>query len=514
LRRQVQDWALDDNSKCIFWLNGKAGTGKSTIARTVAQSFSDNDQLGASFFFKKGEADRGNATKFFTTIATQLCRRLPRLHAGIKKAIDDDPDIAERYLGEQFNKLIYQPLSNLNRDFQQSAIQTMRLVIVLDALDECEPDEDMKEILQLLQSLKDLAPISFRILVTGRPDFSVRLGFDNISETYQELVLHAIAEETIRHDLYTFLKYRFTAIRKERSRLPPEWPGDATIHTLVDMAVPLFIFAATVCRFVGGSGNPQKHLEMVLNYDRSGLSQLDQTYLPILSPLCEDGRAGDALDFQRTVGTIVVLVRPLSITALAHLLDEERWDIMCTLDSLHSVVDVPTDETMPIRIFHLSFRDFLFDSKRRTEPFWVDEKETHHQLASRCIKLLSKALERDILKQYNCDFLKTEIDGHTVGKHLPDEIKYACCYWAHHVVKSESGIYDNDQVHCFLQTYFVYWLEALSLIQEVSQGIRVIDSLLKLVKVSLLHIHTVLLYTDTSAYRHLVKREQDKSVPS
>lgn len=45
-----------------------AGTGKSTIARTVARSFADEGQLDASFFdffFKKGEGDRGTAGRFF-----------------------------------------------------------------------------------------------------------------------------------------------------------------------------------------------------------------------------------------------------------------------------------------------------------------------------------------------------------------------------------------------------------------------------------------------------------------
>ena len=33
LRRTIQAWAEDVNGKCIFWLNGMAGTGKSTISR-------------------------------------------------------------------------------------------------------------------------------------------------------------------------------------------------------------------------------------------------------------------------------------------------------------------------------------------------------------------------------------------------------------------------------------------------------------------------------------------------
>src|SRR5439155_1000330 len=69
---QIMKWAKDGNSKPIFWLNGMAGTGKSTISRTVAESFAKQQLLGASFFFKRGEGERGNATRFFTTIATDL----------------------------------------------------------------------------------------------------------------------------------------------------------------------------------------------------------------------------------------------------------------------------------------------------------------------------------------------------------------------------------------------------------------------------------------------------------
>jgi Fungal N-terminal domain of STAND proteins len=41
LRHQIKQWAGDLQGKCIFWLCGIAGTGKSTISRTMAQSFAD-----------------------------------------------------------------------------------------------------------------------------------------------------------------------------------------------------------------------------------------------------------------------------------------------------------------------------------------------------------------------------------------------------------------------------------------------------------------------------------------
>src|SRR6266516_2512004 len=63
--REIYNWADNVNGETIFWINGMAGTGKSTISRTVAQIFSDRGQLGASFFFKRGERDRENASLFF-----------------------------------------------------------------------------------------------------------------------------------------------------------------------------------------------------------------------------------------------------------------------------------------------------------------------------------------------------------------------------------------------------------------------------------------------------------------
>ena len=54
LLQQVRVWADDPDGRCIFWLHGMAGTGKSTIARTVAHEFSSRNRLGASFFFSPG----------------------------------------------------------------------------------------------------------------------------------------------------------------------------------------------------------------------------------------------------------------------------------------------------------------------------------------------------------------------------------------------------------------------------------------------------------------------------
>src|SRR5579859_4063060 len=51
--KTINEWVTGHHDECIFWLNGMAGTGKSTIARTVARTCDSRKQLGASFFFSR-----------------------------------------------------------------------------------------------------------------------------------------------------------------------------------------------------------------------------------------------------------------------------------------------------------------------------------------------------------------------------------------------------------------------------------------------------------------------------
>jgi hypothetical protein len=87
LLREIFDWADGQDERCIFWLNGLAGTGKSTIARTVARTYFDQKHLGASFFFSRGGGDVSHAGKFVTSIAVQFANSVPSLYLHICAAI-------------------------------------------------------------------------------------------------------------------------------------------------------------------------------------------------------------------------------------------------------------------------------------------------------------------------------------------------------------------------------------------------------------------------------------------
>ena len=207
--------------KCIFWLNGMAGTGKSTISRTVAQSFAEDGQLGASFFFKRGEGERGNASRFFTTITLHLVRRVPALVPYVRSAIDAEPEISEKSLKEQFEKLIFQPLSQA----MQTSIQISTLIIVIDALDECEREGDIRTILHLLLQTRHLQSVHIRIFLTSRPELPIRLEFKKMSaDAHQDVILQDIPQDTIEHDISIYLTDELTRIKEEYnacvSRIP------------------------------------------------------------------------------------------------------------------------------------------------------------------------------------------------------------------------------------------------------------------------------------------------------
>lgn len=492
LRRQISEWVEDLNSKPIFWLKGMAGTGKSTIARTIAETFSQQGKLGASFFFKRGEEDRGNATRFFTTIASDLTHILPGIIPGIRKALDADSNIPEKALKDQFEKLVLQPLSEI----QQGPSQVSVCFIVIDALDECEREADIRAILQLLARTKDMKPVSLRILVTSRPELPIRLGFKQMMDgTYQDLVLHDVPKTTIKHDITLFFTHELENIREQRF-LSSDWPSKDDINALVELAIPLFIFAATVCRYISdGRDNPKRRLQVILQYQSTtSVSKLDRTYLPILNQLFDDEdeeeKQRQIRQFRDLVGSIVVLESPLSVSSLGHLLQLSNEDVRCRLDPLHSVLSIPASDDLPIRLLHLSFRDFLVDTEKQGKSlFWVDERKTQEKLANLCLQLMSSSngLRQNICNIPMAGTPRSEVDKQTVARCVPDDLQYACRYWVHHLEHSKRKIRDGDSVHQFLEKYLLYWLEAMSLIEEAQKCVSLISRLQGLVDVSIIY---------------------------
>jgi len=491
LLKQIMTWSNDSHGACIFWLNGVAGTGKSTIARTVARTWSDQRRLGASFFFSKGLGDLGHATKLFTSLITQLAIALPAIIPYVCRAMEENPDIIQRGLGEQWEYLILKPLSGLNEVSSQPQI----LILVIDALDECEGDADTRLILRLLAETISLNTIRLRVFLTSRPETPIRFGFshDIPEEAHQDFVLHNISPSTIHHDISVFIVHELRNIQRENG-FPEGWPGAGTIELLCQRAHGLFIYAATACRFIRDlSWDAAESLSLILEdayIGQSPTEEIDTMYTRVLTYSFSHGdrhkrnqkRLGD--EFKIVVGSIIILFDSLSAEMLARLLELPIETINVRLRFLHSILDVPKSLESPVRLLHPSFRDFLLDYQRcKDSQLWVDEKKAHGVLFGSCLRLMSKHLKRDMCNLRLPGVLKNDVED-VVKNCLPQDVQYACCYWVNHLSQSNIELCDNDQVHSFLQEHFLHWLEVLSLIGKTSDGVLIVKSLESMLMVS------------------------------
>ncbi|QGA18984.1 hypothetical protein EYB26_006669 [Talaromyces marneffei] len=414
LLSQILAWAESPDGKCIFWLNGMAGTGKSTIARTVARCFEEKERLGATFFFKRGEADRN---------------------------------------------------------------QPATVVVIIDALDECDQENDIQIILRLLFNLQKVTSFCLRIFLTSRPELPIRLGFRQ-SNNHQDLVLHKLPKPVIEHDIRLFLEHKLSKIRDDHL-LPLEWPENENTEKLVKMAVPLFIFAATICRFIGDiDWLPEERLAAVLQDEAAtSTSDIERTYLPVLNQLIKSKNERDSeqliKEFQNIIGVIILLATPLSVVVLSQLTGIPQRNISNRLNRFHSVLNIPEEPHQPVRILHLSFRDFLINT---TSIFYVDEKETHQKIFLHCLRVMNAALKQNICGLSSYGTQRTDISDNQVNKHISTDLQYSCRYWIYHFEHSHGHI-TNPVAFNFMKKHFLHWLEVLSLMGIISQAVAMMDIL-------------------------------------
>ena len=68
LLQDIRSWLNGDSPQHIYWLSVWAGTGKLTIARTIAQEYTNSQWQIERFFFSRGGGDAGHIHKFIGTL--------------------------------------------------------------------------------------------------------------------------------------------------------------------------------------------------------------------------------------------------------------------------------------------------------------------------------------------------------------------------------------------------------------------------------------------------------------
>jgi hypothetical protein len=277
--------------------------------------------------------------------------------------------------------------------------------------------------------------------------------------------------------------------------------SDDTIQTLVRKSCGLFIYAATVCRFIreGGplAGERLSYLTAAERMPARPEKELDQMYTTILEYSLNTQLDPDEMTrvqelFRRIVGSIVVLFDALSPASLGMLLAESEGKIASTLGSLHSLLDVPEQEGRLIRLLHPSFRDFLLDPRRCSNTtFSVNARKAHGCLFSCCLRIMSDHLRPNVCNLQRPGTRVSDVPRSHIDKNVPFAVHYACRYWIYHLQRSDVDPTNHPGITDFFQTRFLFWLETLALIGQLADGIVMVKLLETKLPVSMPDLSTI-----------------------
>lgn len=358
----------------VLWLHGLAGVGKSAIAQSCAEALSSAvnavRRLGAAFFFS-GHNSRDDANKLFTTIAYQLASQIEELGIILEEKIRRDPTLVNKVPSQQFSEFIVHPLKELKGRGREVA----ELVIIIDGLDECSESTAQQTIIEIVAASVREQSTPFRWIILSRPEPHIVSTFKSplVQPLYFDLDLPVSRD--VDNDIFRYLSDELSTVRREHG-LPASWPSDKEIGVLVELSAGLFIYAATVVRFVRqeNSSGPEDQLRLVLNLsslarsrsdaDEHPLSELDEFYRLIM-------RRIPSKVLPTTLQILLIASLPTGVrspdkSAFILGLSESQFRNACR--PLYSVMEIGNGDS--ITFYHASFSEFLKD-ERRSKEFWL-----------------------------------------------------------------------------------------------------------------------------------------------
>jgi len=468
---EIEAWIKDPDTQRICWIAGMAGTGKTTIAKTVCKRASSDPDiiLGGSFFCSRtGIAAQREIRCVVPTLVQLLARQSAEFSFALADKIARDNDLQHKHVTVQIEQLLYVPLIAL-KDSPKT------VVFVVDALDECggetassdeESHQAVSEMLEaLVTSSSSSAKLPIKFLVTSRPEVHVRETPVSNADFSQILRLHAVNKQEVDADIHRYITETLTTKLSDKQTIRAKFTNDV-IEDLVQICDGLFIVAATALKHTFGAGAVavEARFKKLLNDSRDGLNvrvaaPLDRMYEAILEEAAREDQSGSMLQLLASILTARVT---LSVTELADLLAQESSDVRESMYRLHAVVDVPDDNDAPgVRTVHASFGDYLFE--RAPDRIRISRAFGHDTLAHACLEAMDRQLCFNVSKS------ASSYEANPAFK--PDSIRlslqYACMHWAHHVAVSSKASALDLAINSLFRPNLLSWLEVLSVLDKV-----------------------------------------------
>ena len=312
-----------------------AGTGKTTIAYSFSEILERQECLGGTFFASHLQVDTSDAHCIIPTISLQLAKYLPSFGSRILDIVKNNPNCSSWRIAKQFRNFMVTPLIDACRENRVVVVP----VIVLDALDECSDQSLVTELLDVILGHSRSLPVKF--FITSRPEIVVKETFSH-SWDHSNLILHEVGKEIVKADIKVYVKACLVG-RCNRSN----WPSESEVESIVNMSDTLFIYAATVCKYITqrGSSSMPRCLSDVVNFGLEatfGLTQpLAVLYERILDAAYASANKGEKSDIGTVLTVVVYAYNPLSITAISALMQMPIEHIQAALASFIDIHSIP-----------------------------------------------------------------------------------------------------------------------------------------------------------------------------
>lgn len=458
---------MEPTSAHIYWLNGMAGTGKTTIALSVIRLLLKEHLLGGWFLCTRdgGPAER-NAKKILPVLSESLGNVFPAYKDTRDAAFRDRPLLVDTITVEDQLDALFGDA--LDKAYINSLAPPF--VFVVDALDECD-DQDATA--QLLHAILGRAPNSrVKYFVTSRPERKIRYTL-SVNLYPVVLRLHDVEKDVVSADIKLYLWTELRRLAKRTPELNPgsEWPSHYQVDTLTYNADRLFIYASTALKYIS-AGDPIGRLERLTlagaSVSKFAMSPLDMMYELILSEAHStlEPDSSECSDFLRCLSALVCATENLAVSSMASLLGISPYRVRVALGAVHSMVFVPLDDNGYVATFHASFADYLTDRMRAGRQDWfVNRTEGHKDLFNVCLNIMASQLHFNFVGAHTSTVLNRDQSLNAV----PQDVSYASRMWPDHIMAVSEG-YDSDilnRLETVLESKFLYWVEILSLLDHV-----------------------------------------------
>jgi len=455
-------WAKDDPMR-LFWLAGLAGTGKTSIAVTLCRMLQDEPgtMLGGSFFCSRTAniSELTDARCIIPTLAAFLAESTAEFAAALAAELTADPRATLKPTSNQIDALLQRPLASL-------ASLSCPIVFLIDALDECSDESEVKKLLLAISNLTCDTKVKF--IVTSRPETHINANLTSAAGHNTILRLHTIDKAEVTEDIHLYINHAFS-----KQPLEEAWYTAYDVDSLANHADGLFIFASTVVSYVLDTESVEERMARLqtaafaMKDSKVATGPLDAIYEFVLTRASNTAKVEPAelKATQQALACILAARVPLSIIVLAEILERSSGLLRASLRRLRSIVHVPDDLNQPeLRIVHASFGDYLFE--RAAAVLRISGALGDELLTRGCLRIMGKRLHFNVSQSRSSHEANPGIRPETVTPSL----EYACLQWIYHIAGLPEPWAMDAVIELLLRSKFLFWLEVMSVLRHVGRA--------------------------------------------